>query len=213
MPLNDIDELIKKGLKESEMRQEIHLLQAKPRIWDAIQKPKEQTRIHWFRITTLAATLSLFLIATSLFLKLESKEKELEALKAEVNTQVLLPEKDKPITSEAPKTNTMEESNTIVQSTVTKDQKMDTSLGIKIEPIELNKPDHIIPLEIGKIEPNINFSQLITQDVESILAIEKEEEMVLNPTKEKMRKLKLKIGNGNSGNAGQQNTLAFNIKL
>lgn len=83
MSFNKIDEILKKGFRESE-RQNEHLADlSKERIWNAIEKPKKQLSLHWVFVTAIAASVSLFLISIFLFYKLDLKQNEIDALHAE----------------------------------------------------------------------------------------------------------------------------------
>jgi hypothetical protein len=87
MHFNEIDEIIKKGLQETEKRSENHAMEAKLRIWDAIEKPKKKSGRNLGFVLAMAAAVSFFLVSTSLFLKLQSKQEELVALKINASTE------------------------------------------------------------------------------------------------------------------------------
>ncbi|WP_373493727.1 hypothetical protein [Aquiflexum sp.] len=215
----EIDEIIIKGLKESEMRNEIFVNQAKPRVWDAIGKPKNRKTVNWWFVSAMAAAISFFFVSTFLFLKLESQKKELIALKTFVSNEIsskgstfemVLP-LEKPIIDKKP--SAIQESILIAKSEKTISQirnperEMDEGIETS-EPIfsESNLTLMIVPnLEIG-------IPEMFLQEMNPLVVQIPELIEETKPKSKKQAKLRLKFGYG-SKDHDYQNTYALNIKL
>jgi hypothetical protein len=222
MKFNDLDEIIKKGIKESENRNEFHILQAQSRIWEAIELPKKTKTIHWGFVFAIAASLSLFIISTILFLKLDSQQKELESLQAylkeekssiEVQRTIAAiksePEREQePIT--IPETVPIlkpKENSPLAFTTKTEEKEVDS----KNIDEELNSIPEVIVIgpELELVIPEIAFNPFTA---ELIILQDGKKEFPSEPRPKTQRKLKIKFGNSNHV-LDQQNSLAFNIKL
>ena len=220
MKSNDIDNLFKRGIVESELRSEQQLLDAKSRVWDAIQKPKPKSRQHWLLMSSIAAAVSMFVIASILFLKLDSKQKELGILQAEVYTKISPIQENGVIKSIEPNPDRDEEIKVLpnlapaipqeiaIEDTESKSVEAETTRG-KAEPlpqVETPKMDLIVHMD-----PMINLPHDI--GLEQVEMPKASPASVTTSTLRKRGKIKLKIGNSHSPYQDNQNSLALNIKL
>jgi len=218
MKLTDIDELFKMGMDESEKRSEHQLLDAKSRVWEAIQKPKQKSRHRWLLMSSIAAAISMFVIASILYLKLDSKQKELEVLLAEVKTQAPPYKENKVIESIDHKPDKTEEESVVpVPAPANKQNKtvMDTEIKeVKISPVKAEplpifeslKLDLITQLDpVFSLPEEINLEQVNIPQASTASAN--------TPTPRKRKKLRLKIGNSTAPYDDNHNSLALNIKL
>lgn len=218
MKSNDIDNLFKRGIEESELRSEQQLFDAKSRVWDAIQKPKPKNRQRWLLMSSIAAAVSMFVIASILYLKLDSKQKELEVLQAEIYTTVTPnPENNKSI---EPQPGHTEELRVIPDSappTTHEKTKVATKPKTVQEEIIPSKAEPLIAVEspkmdlIAQLDPVIDLPQ--ETGLEQIKIPEASTVSSIAPKQKKRAKLRLKIGNGHGAYHDSQNALALNIKL
>ncbi|NHE56297.1 hypothetical protein [Cyclobacterium plantarum] len=84
MRYDSIDEILKKGLIESERINDRLASKGKSRVWEGIEKPKKSRAIQWGLISALAASVSLFLVVVLLMLKLATTQEELDILQAQI---------------------------------------------------------------------------------------------------------------------------------
>ncbi len=226
MQFKDIDELIKRGIDESEAKNEFHLLQAKSRIWDSIELPKRKNTVHWGFAISLAACLTLFIISTLLFLKLESQKEELAALQAYVKEEKAHLEEPTTIAIIEPKppVEKVEEQQlnpipvNVSQTNTPSTNRL--SLHTELEE-ESGDADNADIVQIGDVEmiaatsqldidiPEITFNPVTTELHIPDEMIEK----TISETKPKTQgKFRFRFG-ANSNAIDQQNTLSLNIKL
>src|SRR5690606_4497012 len=85
MRFNNIDEIIKKDFQEAEGQNDLFVNLSKVRVWNAIEIPKKQKSMHWGFVTAMAASVSLLLISVFLLYELNSKQKELDGVHAQIN--------------------------------------------------------------------------------------------------------------------------------
>lgn len=217
MQLNDIDNLFKRGIAEAENRHEAQLMEAKPRIWEAIEKPRSKKRTHWLLITSMAAAFSMFAIASILFLKLETKQSELEMLQAMVDIHIPSETGKDNIGPFAPKPENVADSETESPPAPPKNliRVVENNIGNKLEKAVSEKPEPIVPVDTPKTELIAEMDPIITLtkeiDIEPIITEPLSKENSI--TSRQKKKLKLRIGNGTSGYHEGQNALALNIKL
>lgn len=229
MQFKDIDELIKMGIERSEAKNEFQLLQAKSRIWESIDLPKRKNTVHWAFAIALAACLTLFVISTLLFLKLESQNEEIAALQAYVKEEKAPLERPTTIASIESEQHVEEneksekQQSTQIAETVSQentDITNQTSLQMELEEesgdaenadvnlfanLEMIAAIPQLDIEI----PEISLNPLSTE----LHILDEIKVKTLSETKPKTQaKLRFKFG-ANSNAIKQQNTLSLNIKL
>jgi hypothetical protein len=217
MKSNDIDNLFKRGIEESELRSEQQLFDAKSRVWDAIQKPI-QNRQRWLLMSSIAAAVSMFVIASILYLKLDSKQKELEVLQAEIYTTVTPnPENIKSIEPQPGHTEELRVIPDPAPPTTHEKTKVATKPTTVQEEIIPSKAEPLIAVEspkldlVAQLDPVIDLPQ--ETGLEQLKVPEASTASAIDPTPRKRAKLRLKIGSGNASDHNSQNSLALNIKL
>jgi len=220
MKLTDIDNLFKTGIDESERRSDHQLLDAKSKIWEAIQKPKQKSRQRWLLMSSIAAAIAMFVIASILYLKLNSKQKELEVLQAEVTTQIPSLQENPVIESiEQIPDKTEDESVAPVPAPAINQNKTTADIESNTVKEEINpsKPELLPMMElpkldlIARLDPVISLPEEI--GLEPVNFPHASQASAIVPTQRKRTKLRLKIGNGNAPYPDNQNSLALNIKL
>jgi hypothetical protein len=224
MHFNEIDEIIKRGLQESERKSENYALAAKERIWESIEKPKKKSGLLLGFVLAMAAAFTLLLVSTFLFLKLQSKEKEFFALQIDRNrespsevsgTEIFksdeLVEAEKiPIIIEEPISETKpEKSNQVVK-------KQNLAKAIEKEIINEAYPEIDFSTEILAMVPypEIEIPENIPLEskAELLLSHQEKEETPKDPLIKKQSKLRFRFGsNSQTFNSGK--SLALNIKF
>lgn len=226
MQFKDIDELIKRGIDESEAKNEFQLLQAKSRIWDSIDLPKRKNTVHWGFAIAVAACLTLFVISTLLFLKLESQKEEIAALQAYIKEEKAPLEQPTTIAnieSKIPVEETEEQQSIPIPGTTSHVNTSPTnqlSLQMELEEESGDAENADVKL-IANLEmiaaipqldieiPEISLNPLSTE----LHILDEIKVKTLSETKPKTQaKLRFKFG-ANSNAIKQQNTLSLNIKL
>lgn len=229
MQFKDIDELIKRGIDEVEAKNEFQLLQAKSRIWESIDLPKRKNTVHWGFAIALAACLTLFVISTLLFLKLESQKEELAALQAYVKEEKAPLEQPTTIASIESEQHVEEneksekQQSTQIAETVSQentDITNQTSLQMELEEKsgDAENADAKLIADVEMIAaipdldidiPEITFNPLTTE----LHLPDEVKEKTFSETKPKTQgKLRFRFG-ANSNAIDNQNTLSLNIKL
>ncbi|SHN07366.1 hypothetical protein SAMN04488057_10662 [Cyclobacterium lianum] len=222
MPLNSIDEIIKRGLLEAERRNDQVVNASKSRVWKGITKPKKSRALYWGLVTALAAAVTLFLVAVFLFLKLESQQKELNALQALVQqetppnaadddylinqniSQYLRDRQNAGLPEPVPAANNKNPPPRVQspELSISPIEKVEQRIGIPLPTVE--RP--VLELQLGTAMPKPVLRELNTE----MLLPETKDNQNLMETKP----FKLKIRMGSSYPAqGQPQTLALNLKL
>lgn len=222
MHFNDIDELLKKGLLESSQYDELQTQKAKSRVWKAIEKPGKRQTIHWGFVSALAASITLFIICSVLYLKLESQQKLLEELQSYVQTPkqgvveipaVTFP--DNQSDSQKVKELIPENSSvTMPEKVNTRHKKPNVSNHHRNKVGDRNLEERIP--ERMTIIPKLELSlpEIAVEDLKTafILAPESQEDTQAGLEPNNTKKLKIKLGNSRNAYAHSQ-SLALNIKL
>jgi hypothetical protein len=223
MHYDEIDELIKRSLQETGRRSENHAMDAKLRVWDAIEKPKNKKGIHIGFVMAMAAAVTFFLVSTFLFFRLESKQNELIALKASVKTEIPTKTFQNEIPKQEEKQVAAIDTERIAKST--QEAKIEEVLVKKqsqniAEVIDLKEteplPEVIFPMEKAVAFPEADL-QIISTLINELKAdldspIEIKEENLNKPKSKTKNKLRLRFGSSNP-NYNPGNSLALNIKL
>lgn len=224
MNSSEIDEIIKKGLKETEKRSEDFATASKPRVWDAIEMPRRRNGFRLGFVLAMAAAVSLFLVSTILFLKLQSQQRELLALQSTVKPELETDFKEKESAVRIEKTaetaNPKETEEPIQPNNINEKAPLNKIRKPK-KPIEaeITKPDlEPLPLLATAIVTNPVFEVTETELPKEALVANletapdpQEEHPTPSPTKTQT-KLRLRFGTGGqSFNSG--NSLALHIKL
>jgi len=219
MKLTDIDELFKIGMDESERRSENHLIEAKPRVWEAIQIPKQKSMQHWLLMSSIAAAVTMFMIASVLYLKLDSKQQELEALQEVVTIQVPSFQKNKVNESLEQKHDQQEETAVVPKEApaiIHHRTIADTESKTVTEDNNPRKAEPTLLLESPKVDLMAQLDPLISLPdeigLEPVSIPQASTASAITPKPKKRGKLRLKIGNGTS-HYDSQNSLALYIKL
>ncbi len=223
MQFNNIDEIIKTGLYASEKRDGLQALQAKSRIWNAIDKPKRKTAVHWGFVSALAASLTLFIISTFLFLKLESQEKEVKALQALVSQEKHTVEtieeisqnetesvlEEFPIAIPEVPSAALDETSPPIAHHLLSAQPLEEE--IKTKDPEMNPNQEVIELE--KI-PEMEVTEILNPEFVAELnpPLESMNEPESGPQNKSKSKLRFRFGNRSNANSPNK-SLAVNIKL
>ncbi|WP_373522139.1 hypothetical protein [Aquiflexum sp.] len=221
MSTNKIDEIIINGLKESERRNEILAKEAKPRVWDAIVKPNSRKTVNWWFVSAMAAAISMFLISTFLFLKLESQKKELFELQTYVRNEIS-PKESTYVMVLPAEEQIIEKKPTIIQESIpivknvkiiseTKNREREVDEGVEVFSPIISKPNLAL-LTLSK--PEIDLPEIFDLELNPKVAHIPEliKETFIEPKQKKQTKLRLKFGNGNIDH-DYQNTYALNIRL
>ncbi|MBD3630828.1 hypothetical protein [Cyclobacterium sp.] len=222
MQPNNIDEIIKMGLQEAERRNDQVVNASKSRVWKGITKPKKSRALYWGLVTSLAAAVTLFLVAVFLFLKLESQQKELNALQALVRQET--PPKvadDDYLINQNISQNLPDQQHAGLPEPVPAAENKNPPPRVQapelsISPIE--KVEHRIGIPLPTVERPVLEFQLGTAMPNPVLR-ELTTEMLLPETNDyqnlmETKPFKLKIRMGSSYPAqGQPQTLALNLKL
>jgi hypothetical protein len=218
MKLTDIDELFKTAMDESERRSEHQLLDAKSRVWEAIQKPKARNRQRWLLMSSIAAAVSMFVIASILYLKLDTKQKELEFLQAEVINTVQYDQENPVIEPRDHTPMRKEEVGAVpVSAPAVHQHKAITnteSKFVKEETIPRRAGPHPTLTSprtelIAQLDPVID----LPQEIEQINVPQASTAATIDPEPRKRAKLRLKIGNRTAPYHDNNKSLALNIKF
>ncbi|WP_194776278.1 hypothetical protein [Pararhodonellum marinum] len=221
----DLDEIFRKGSKEAETIEGKFADQAKDRVWDAIELPKCKSTVDWKFFSAMAAAVSFFLVSVFLFLKLETKEKELVAWQAKANLELsaMISQSDNQTTfgSESPKEKVHHEASSATKpfqrneklKTTHPKPKWEVVAVEEVEKPEVNAfsvPENLEVQAIPALEiPEFQSPDLIT---ELVFSEAMQEEVTPSLKSKTERKIKFRIGNGSQAN-GHQNDLSLNIKL
>jgi hypothetical protein len=222
MHFNEIDELIKKGLQETERKSENLAMEAKLRIWDTIEKPKKKSSWYLGFVMAMAAAVALFLVSTFLFFQLESKKEELlaekvntpsetrpniktrenfpqdEAIKSETQTLVI----NEPVPE-------MKKQKGVSQSQSQKAVEVKEEVGKQIPDIVLQDYPKA-ELKVSDIEiPEIDIAEL---KAELVSPEENKEIHQSDPKTRTPAKLRFRFGNSEPA-FNSNNSLALTIKL
>jgi hypothetical protein len=223
MHLNEIDEIIKRSLQDSERKFDGYAMEAKLRIWESIEKPKKKSGLYWGLVLAMAAAVSFFLISTFLFFKLQSKQEELFAMRKNTSSEIKLEIK----TSESlPQDGSTEsETHIIVKNEPVPELKREKSNSqqktsikeqVKEDASEATVPEIVIPeypiteLQAYEIEiPKIEIAEL---KPELISPEEIKEENQAIPKTKTPSKIRFRFGNSEPS-YNSNNSLALNIKF
>lgn len=223
MHLNEIDEIIKRSLQDSERKSNDFAMEAKLRIWEAIEKPKKKSGLYWGLVLAMAAAVSFFLISTFLFFKLQSKQEELFALQQIGNQQPAMA--NLPIESIIQDENFQEEKipefmgkqfNEVKKGQLIADENRKNLNQVMEEKAWEPLPEISLhsQMVVENPEPEIVFPEMGTTESAAKLIspqeIETENPVESNPKSQK--KLRLRFGNKNQ-NFNSGNSLALKIKL
>ena len=223
MHYKDIDEIIKRSFQESERKSDSYAMEAKLRVWDAIEKPRRKKGIYIGFVLAMAAAVSFFLVSTILFFRLESKQKELMALKASVKPEIptksfqneTLKQEEKQVAAINPERISESTREAKMEEVLVKKQSQSNTAVIDLkETVPL--PEGIPPSEKTAKIPEVNLSipeNLIAElnpDLESPMEIREEETIQVKPKNQ--RKVRFRFGSSNP-NFNSGNSLALNIKL
>ncbi|MCS4434580.1 hypothetical protein [Aquiflexum gelatinilyticum] len=223
MHLNEIDEIIKRSLQDSERKSETHALEAKNRIWESIEKPRKKSGLYWGFVLAMAAAVSFFLISTFLFLKLQSKQEELVALRTNTSTET---QPDLKTSESLPQDEATEsETQTIVMNEPVPDLKREKNISQKQTPIkeqvkedaaEEPVPEIAIPhnsvTELPTSETEIPEVEIAKLKAELISPEEIKEENQANPKTKTVSKIRFRFGNSDPS-YNSNNSLALTIKF
>jgi hypothetical protein len=225
MRLDNIDEIIKKGFKESERQNDFFVNMSKPGIWNAIEKPKKQKSQPWGFVTAMAASVSLFLISVLLIWKLDSTQKELDAVQAQINREILPSQSpvDFSITDEIPparwdiKSEGMPGPMPTDKKVQIPGQVQDPTLTAFAKEKSNSREVHPIPIIEKKImdfNPAITLPEFDPLELNEGLVLPKNLDYTIpSSTKfNKKGKLKIRIGNG-SPDYNHHQSLALNFKI
>lgn len=223
MHLNEIDEIIKRSLQDSERKSDDFAMEAKLRIWESIEKPKKKSGLYWGLVLAMAAAVSFFLISTLLFFKLQSKQEELFALQQIGNQQPAMA--SLPIESLIQDENILEEKipefmgkqfNEVQNGQLIADENRKNLNQVMVEKAGEPLPEISLhsQMVVENPEPEIVFPEMETTESAAKLIssqeIEAENPVESNPKSQK--KLRLRFGNKNL-NFNSGNSLALKIKL
>lgn len=223
MHYDEIDEIIKRSFQETGRRSENHAMEAKLRVWDAIEKPKNKKGIHIGFVLAMAAAVSFFLVATFLFLRLESKQNELISLKVSVKTGIPTKSFQNEIPKQEEKQVAAIDTERIAKSTqeakkeevLVKNQSPNIAEVIDLKETEL-LPKVIFPTEktVAFPEADLEISPPSINELKADLdsPIEIREENLIKPKSKTKNKLRFRFGSSNP-NYNPRNSLALNIKL
>ena len=223
MHLNEIDEIIKRSLQDSERKSDDFAMEAKLRIWESIEKPKKKSSLYWGLVLAMAAAVSFFLISTLLFFKLQSKQEELFALKQIGNQQHSMA--NLPIESIIRDENLQEEKipefmgkqfNEVKKGQFIADENRKNLNQVMVEKALEPLPEisHHSQMVVENPEPGIVFPEMETTESAAKL-ISRQEIEAKNPVEsnpKSQKKLRLRFGNKNQ-NFNSNNSLALKIKL
>lgn len=223
MHLNEIDEIIKRSLQDSERKSDDFAMEAKLRVWEAIEKPKKKSGLYWGLVLAMAAAVSFFLISTLLFFKLQSKQEELFALKQIGNQQ--------PAMANLPKESIIRDENFLEEkipefmgkqfNEVKKGQLIADENRKNLNQVMVEKALEPLPeislhseMVVENLEPEIVFTEMETTEsaAKLISPQEIEAENPVNSNPKSQKKLRLRFGNKNQ-NFNSGNSLALKIKL
>lgn len=223
MQLYVIDEIIKRGLQDSEKKYEDYAKEAKLRVWDSIEKPKRKPGWYLGFALAMAAAVSFFLVAVFLFLKLQSKQEELIALKENTTTQTK-PEKQ---THESiPQNEAIESENQPIvmneqvpelkkQKIIFEKQTQIKMVGLEDVAAEMSPRIAFQDYAIAELNvPDIEVPEIKTVELETVLPSPEKNKVVYQsgPIPKKTAKIRFRIGNREpSYNANK--SLALTIKL
>lgn len=223
MHINEIDEIIKRSLQDSERKSDDFAMEAKLRIWESIEKPKKKSGLYWGLVLAMAAAVSFFLISTLLFFKLQSKQEELFALQQIGHLQ--------PAMANLPKESIIRDENFLEEkipesmgkqfNEVQKGQLIADENRKNLNQVMVEKAIEPLPeislhsqMVVENPEPEIVFPEMETTESAAKLIssqeIEAENPVESNPKSQK--KLRLRFGNKNL-NFNSGNSLALKIKL
>lgn len=224
MHLNEIDEIIKRGLQESERRFENYALDTKARIWEAIDKPKKKSGLYLGFVLAMAAAITLLLVSSFLFLRLQSKEKELVALQidrnrespSEVSGTEILKSDELVETDKAPTIIEEPISETKPEKSIQFVKRQNLAKAIDKEIINEVYPEIDLPMESLVIVPysEIEIPEILplVSKAELLLSHQEKEETPKDPVIKKQSKLRFRFGsNSQTFNSGK--SLALNIKF
>jgi hypothetical protein len=220
MSIHNIDELLKRAILESERKQDGPALESQQKVWDRIEKPKNDNKIPWLLVSSLAAAISLFLISTILYLKLDEAGKELMAIKEEsfrvdienknIEPEEIYPKKkgqsdplDLPTASFKleRKTSDLEDPTLTQFAGQEADKQGEFKDKASIRPL-------LAPVDRPQwTDPVLDIQPLIPEQKELYAMSEEKKEKTGKPGK-----LKISFGAGTSDTFSQQN-LAINLKL
>lgn len=223
MHLNEIDEIIKRSLQDSERKSDDFAMEAKLRIWESIEKPKKKSGLYWGLVLAMAAAVSFFLISTFLFFKLQSKQEELFALQQIGNRQPAMA--NLPIESTIQDENLQEEKipefmskqfNEVQKGQFIADENRKNLNQLMVEKALEPLPEISLHSEmvVENLEPEIVFTEMETTEsaAKLISPQEIEAENPVNSNPKSQKKLRLRFGNKNQ-NFNSGNSLALKIKL
>lgn len=222
MHFNEIDDILKKNLIESEKRIEAYAEDAKLRVWDSIQKPKKKMELNRPFVLAMAAAISLFLVSTLLFLRLQSKQEEFLALQHSLKQEPMA-------IAQQPKSNDQDKAEQ-EETKPTEIKKAVTALPVKNKPKEYNQapakvqdvitevtdPETQIFFEtIVKIPvPEIVIPEIETDEPKADLESLSELQADIRTSSQPKSKAKLRFRFGNSEPSyNSNNSLALTIKL
>lgn len=222
MHFNEIDDILKKSLIEAEKRNEAYAEDAKLRVWDSIQKPKKKMGLNRPFVLALAAAISLFLVSTFLFLRLQSKQEEFLALqhslKQEPITIAQQPERKDPDKAEQEETKPTEIKKAVSALPVKSKSKEYNQAPAKVQEgkSEVTDPETPIFFETTVkipvpeiVIPEVETTEPIS-DLDSPSGLQAEIPAFTQPKSK--AKLRFRFGNMNP-TYNSENSLALSIKL
>ncbi len=225
MRLDNIDDIIKRGFKESERQNELIVNRSKSRVWNAIEKPKKPKYHHWGFVTAMAASVSLFLISVFLFYQLDLKQKELNAVHAQIPRGIPPIEStdDNPFSDEKASTNLEIEREVLPEPMPTdKNAKLPPQVyDTNLEELTNKKGNNrqLIPLPIVEtivmdFKTEMIFPEFGPPEMKEGLMMSGPSAYKMPTAKisKKQGKLKIRIGNGRQANS-PHHSLALNLKL
>ncbi|MCR9014865.1 hypothetical protein [Aquiflexum gelatinilyticum] len=223
MHLNEIDEIIKRSLQDSERKSDDFAMEAKLRIWEAIEKPKKKSGLYWGLVLAMAAAVSFFLISTFLFLKLQSKQEELVALRTNTSTETqpdIKTSESLPIDE-----TTKSETQTIVMNEPVPDLKREKSNSQQKTPVKKQVKEDAAEATVPEIAiPHDSVTEMPTSDIEIpeveiaelkaelISSDETKEENQAIPKTKTPSKIRFRFGNSEPS-YNSNNSLALTIKF
>lgn len=224
MNLNEIDQIVIKGMKEAEKRNEIAANEAKLRVWDTIDTPKNNKVVHWWLVSSIAAAVSLLLIASIIFLPLVPQKEENIASKIQIGHKIpqVFSNNEKSVHEEKQRLEHQvidknlppeQASSALIESSKDDVVDLEEEGGKSAEILEiLHIPSSKNMLALAKTTTNI--PKKIHQQLVAKSALPKEErnETISETQPKQAIQLKFKIGNSTKPDRNQ-NALALSIKL
>jgi hypothetical protein len=223
MHFNEIDEILKKSLQDSERKSDDFAMEAQHRIWESIEKPRKQSGLYWGFVLAMAAAVLFFLISTFLFLKLQSKQEELVALKTVTSSENRADkitgetvEKYKAIKSENQSIVLNKQVPELKKDINSSRQHIQINKEVKEKAVEESAAEIVIldypitELKVSDIEiPEIDITEL---KAELISPEEIKEENQAYPKTKTPSKIRFRFGNSEPS-YNSNNSLALTIKL